>query len=381
MRLLFVFINDCCAGIRITDSDILYLLNGNNLQPFYILLMYRMSSQAFANYSNTSASLRSTIQGQEQMAGGEREDDRKAFMQEMLQNSSQFGKERAMEEGGAVFANTTAGGAIVKAITGKDPMAKQKAAKAAVKKAQQALSDAKGGVDKEGIEALRIRSGLSNATNAAARDKAAASDARVAAQGEVDALPDAASRSLQTLGEKSDALAEAQTTATRTSAELAEASKVPEQGYSPPALQRLTDAQEADKAAQADVAAKQSDLDATTSARQAAGDAESRLTAAGSEERTAASAFQDASKAEGVAKDVEDVARAGRVAKAAGAAEKVAEVGEAADATDNPIGLAIGAITAVVAGILGSKVHVHSAVAPPTLNTSELSSYASTIGA
>ena len=345
--------------------------------------MYRMSSQAFANYSNTSASLRSTIQGQEQMAGGEREDDRKAFMQEMLQNSSQFGKERAMEEGGAVFANTTAGGAIIKAITGKDPQAKQKVAKAAAKKAQQALSDAKGGVDKEGLEALRIRSKLSNATNAAARDKAAASDARSAVQDEVDALPDAASRSLQTLTDRSSALSDAQATATRTSAELAEASKVPlsQAQYSPPELQRLTDAQEADRAAQADVAAKQSDLDATTSARQAAGDAESRLTAAGSEERTAASAFQDASKAENVAKDVEDVARAGRVAKAAGAAEKVAEVGEAADATDNPIGLAIGAITAVVAGILGSKVHVHSAVAPPTLNTSELSSYASTIGA
>ena len=343
--------------------------------------MYRMSSQAFANYSNVSASLRSTLQGQEQMAGGEREDDRKAFMQEMLQNSSQFGKERAMEEGGAVFANTTAGGAIVKAITGKDPMAKQKAVKAATKKAQQALSDAKGGVDKEGIEALRIRSGLSNATNAAARDKAAASDARVAAQGEVDALPDAGTDAL--LAQRTGALADAQATATRTSAELADASKVPlsQAQYSPPELQRLTDAQGADKAAQADVAAKQSDLDATTSARQAAGDAETRLTAAGSEERTAASAFQDASKAEGVAKDVEDVARAGRVAKAAGAAEKVAEVGEAADATDNPIGLAIGAITAVVAGILGSKVHVHSAVAPPTLNTSELASYASTIGA
>ena len=343
--------------------------------------MYRMSSQAFANYSNTSANLRSTLQGQEQMGGGEREDDRKAFMQEMLQNSSQFGKERAMEEGGKVFANTTAGGAIIKAITGKDPMAKQKAAKAATEKASKALTDAKEGVDKEGLEALNTRLGLSKATNVAARDKAAASDARVAVQDEVDALPDAASRSLQTLTERSGALSDAQETATRTSSELARANVEPAQGFSPPALERLNEAQEADKAAQADVAAKQSDLDETTAARQTAGDAESRLEAAGSEEKTAASAFEDASKAEDVAKDVEDVAKVARVAKVAGDAEKVAEVGEVADATDNPIGLAIGAITAVVAGVLGSKVKVHSAVAPPVLNTSELASYSSLIGA
>lgn len=344
-----------------------------------------MSSQAFANYSNITSSLRSTLQGQEQVEGGEREDDRKAFMQEMLQGSSQFAKEKALEEGGAVFANTAIGGAIVKGITGKDPQAKQKAAKAAVKKAQQALSDAKGGVDEEGLQALRIRERLSRSTNEASREKALATENRVVAQAEVDALPDAASSSLQTILEKTSDLSDAQATATKTSAELADASKVPLRGpqaqFRPPDLQRLSDAQEADRVAQADVVTKQADLDATMSARKAAGDAESRLTAAGSEERTAASAFQDASKAENVAKDVADVARAGRVAKAAGAAEKVAEVGETADATDNPIGLAIGAITAVVAGILGSKVHVHSAVAPPTLNTSELSSYASTIGA
>ena len=338
-----------------------------------------MSSQAFANYSNVSASLRSTLQGQEQVEGGEREDDRKAFMQEMLQNSSQFGKEKAMEEGGKVFANTRPGGAIVKAITGKDPTP----ARTAAKKAQQKLEDAKSGVDKEGLEELQTRSDLAKTTDVATRDKAAASDARASAQAEVDALPDAASRSLQALTERSGALSDAQETASATSAELARASQVPlsQAQFSPPALQRLTDAQDADKAAQADLASKQSDLDAATSARESAGDAASRLDAAGNEERTAASAFKEASEAEGAARDVADAAKVGRVAKAAADAKGAAEFGEAADETGNPIGLAIGAITAVVAGILGSKVHVHSAIAPPTLNTSELPSYASTIGA
>jgi len=339
-----------------------------------------MSSQAFANYSNITSSLRSTLQGQEQMAGGEREDDRKAFMQEMLQGSSQFAKEKAMEEGGAVFANTAIGGAIVKRITGKDPQAKQKAAKSAVNKAKQALSDAEGGVDEEGLASAQSRVDLAEATDVAAENKAAATATKSAAQAEVDALPDAAG-SLQTLLDKTSALSDAQATATRTSSELARASQAPSQDFSDPTLGRLNQAQDADRAAQADVASKQSDLDAATSARGTAADAASQLDAAGNEERTAASAFKTATEAESTAKDVADVAKVARVEKAAVDAKRIAEVGEASDETGNPIGLAIGAITAVVAGILGSKVHVHSAVAPPTLNTSELSSYASTIGA
>jgi len=338
--------------------------------------MYRMSSEAFANYSNITSSLRSTLQGQEQVEGQEKENDRKAFMQEMLQNSSMFGKEKAMEEGGKVFANTRPGGAIVKAITGKDPTP----AKTAAKKAQQKLEDAKSGVDEEGLASAQSRVDLAQATDVAASNKAAATATKSAAQAEVDALPDAAG-SLRTLTDKSSALSDAQETATRTSSELARASQVPSQDFSDPALGRLNQAQDADRAAQADVASKQSDLDAATSARGTAGEAASQLDAAGNEERTAASAFKTATEAESAAKDVADVAKVARVEKAAVDAKRIAEVGEASDETGNPVGLAIGAITAVVAGVLGSRVKVHTAVAPSIVDTSQLASYASTIGA
>ena len=342
--------------------------------------MYRMSSQAFANYSNITSSLRSTLQGQEQMAGGEREDDRKAFMQEMLQGSSQFAKEKAMEEGGAVFANTAIGGAIVKRITGKDPQAKQKAAKSAVNKAKQALSDAEGGVDEEGLASAQSRVDLAQATDVAASNKAAATATKSAAQAEVDALPDAAG-SLRTLTDKSSALSDAQETATRTSSELARASQAPSQNFSDPTLDRLNQAQDADKAAQADLASKQGDLDAATSARGAAGDAASRLDAAGNEERTATSALKDASDAENAAKDAADAAKIARVVKIGKEVRDTEEVAAGAEESGNPIGFVVGAVGALVAGLLGSRVKVHTIVAPPKVNISQLASYSSTPGA
>jgi len=337
-----------------------------------------MSSEAFANYSNITSSLRSTLQGQMQVGGQEKENDRKAFMQEMLQNSSQFGKEKAMEEGGKVFANTRPGGAIVKAISGWG-----QDLDAAAKKAQKNLADAKSGMDEEGLKSLQTRMDLAEATESAERDKTLATENRVAAQAEVDALPDAESISLQALADKTSALSDAQATATRTSSELARASQVPlnKQAFSPPVLQRLNDAQDADKAAQADIVSKQADLDAVTSARATAADATSRLDAAGTEERTAASTFKTATEAESAAKDAAAVTKVARVEKAAVDAKRIAEVGEASDESGNPVGLAIGAITAVVAGVLGSKMKIHTAIAPSAINVSQLPSYASTIGA
>ena len=297
-----------------------------------------MSSQAFANYSNQAASLRSTLEGSIQTQGQETENDRKAFMQELLQNSSQYSKEKAIEEGGKVFANTRPGGAIIKAVTGKDPTPLKTAAKLLNKK----LEDAQAGVDKEGLASVQSRMDLAQATDVAESNKAAATATRSAAQAEVDALPDAAG-SLRTLTDKSSALSDAQETATRTSSELARASQAPSQNFSDPTLDRLNQAQDADKAAQADLASKQGDLDAATSARGTAADAASQLDAAGNEERTAASAFKTATEAESTAKDVADVAKVARVEKAAVDAKRIAEVGEASDETGNPIGLAIGA--------------------------------------
>jgi len=335
-----------------------------------------MSSQAFANYSNQAASLRSTLEGSIQTQGQETENDRKAFMQELLQNSSQYSKEKAIEEGGKVFANTRPGGAIIKAVTGKDPTPLKTAAKLLNKK----LEDAQAGVDKEGLASVQSRMDLAQATDVAESNKAAATATRSAAQAEVDALPDAAG-SLRTLTDKSSALSDAQETATRTSSELARASQAPSQNFSDPTLDRLNQAQDADKAAQADVAAKQGDLDAATSARGAAGDAASRLDAAGNEERTATSALKDASDAESAAKDAADAAKVARVVKIGKEVRDTEEVAAGAEESGNPIGFVVGAVGALVAGLLGSRVKVHTIVAPPKVNISQLASYSSTPGA
>ena len=58
-----------------------------------------MASQQVANYSNSTAALRSTITGQMQQIGDDREDDMKAFQAEILSQSSMFAKEKFIEKG------------------------------------------------------------------------------------------------------------------------------------------------------------------------------------------------------------------------------------------------------------------------------------------
>lgn len=338
--------------------------------------MYSMSSQALANYSNQSASLRSTL-GSAMARGTEIENDRKAFMQEMLQNSSQYSKEKAMEAGGKVFANTGPGGFLIKTFTGKDPTPLKTAAKAAAKK----LEDVKSGVDEEGLAALRERSQLAGETDLASLQKDQAARAVSAAQDKVEALPDASERSLQALTEKSSALSDAQDTARQTAAELDRASQVPPQGFSPPDLQALTEAQQADKAAQAEVASKQSDLDTATAARTTASEAESGLADAAGKAEGAASAFKEASEAESAAKDAADAARAARIVKVGKGVKDAEEVAAGAEESGNPIGLVVGVIGAIIAGVLGSRVKVHEAVAPEKVQISQLASYSATPGA
>ena len=197
----------------------------------------------------------------------------------------------------------------------------------------------------------------------------------------MEALPDASERSLQALTEKSSALSDAQDTARQTAAELDRASQVPPQGFSPPDLQALTEAQQADKAAQAEVASKQSDLDTATAARTTASEAESGLADAAGKAEGAASAFKEASEAESAAKDAADAARAARIVKVGKGVKDAEEVAAGAEESGNPIGLVVGVIGAIIAGVLGSRVKVHEAVAPEKVQISQLASYSATPGA
>ena len=282
-----------------------------------------MSSAAFANYSNTVSSLRSTIQGQSVQEGQETEDDRKAFMQEMLQTSSQYNKEKAIEGAPAALAGFPGVNFLSKKLFSKDltPL-KTKAAEAKTAlKAAQNRTDAEGLAEKENI-AMK-----GDTVQRAQETKNATAGARETAQAEVDDTQATVDR----LGNFAT-----------------------------------------------NIGSTQGADDAATTAAATARAALATKTAADDVAETGLSVAKDAQTA---AKVTADASKALRVEKLAKDAKDIDVVAEGAEETGDPFAVVFGAVAAAVAGALGAGVHVHSAVQPPPPDVSQMPSFGATIGA
>ena len=340
-----------------------------------------MASSAWANYSNQASALRGSIYGPEENEGQEREDDKKAFVQELLNNGTTFAKEKAMESGGKLFTSSRLGSGIIKAVTGKDttPL------RTARLKAQKALADFKNGDN--GAE------GLAEAT--ARNELTAQNDAALADKANLD----------NQLSQTTSDLNDAKSTATDTSSAL-EASQAAEQQ-----AQILSDT----KTAESDLLDRDKIQNPTggTDAIQDAANAERDAAQEGlrtASARTADAAAQDSAAASRVdelqqqfdehSEMVDDAAKtlaskAGEEATAVERGEQVVAKGEkiesdlskatkaeeVGDEDGDPIQLVLTAITAVVSGMIGSRMKVHTVVQPPAPNIAERSSYGSTVGA
>mgnify|MGYP003667500279 CR=1 FL=1 len=326
-----------------------------------------MASSAWANYSNQASALRGSIYGPAENEGQEREDDKKAFVQELLNNGTTFAKEKAMESGGKLFTSSRLGRGIIKATTGKDttPL------RTARLKAEKALADFKNGDNgAEGLAEATARNELTAQTDAAIADKANMDNQ---------------------LSQTTSDLEDAKSTATDTSSAL-EASQAAEQQ-----AQILSDT----KTAESDLLDRDKIQNPTggTDAIQDAANAERDAAQEGlrtASARTADAAAQDSAAAsrvdelqqqfdehsEMVATAVERgeqvVAKGEKIESDLSKATKAEEVG---DEDGDPIQLVLTAITAVVSGMIGSRMKVHTVVQPPAPNIAERSSYGSTVGA
>jgi len=319
-----------------------------------IVYKYKMSSSAWANFSNQSAALKGSLQaGPGSSEGAEKEDDKKAFIAEMLQQSSQFSKENVLSKLTDKGERAALGRSALNLIRGEGADPLRQAANAA--KAAQAKVES--GADTEGIAEGIAKQEASDATNVAID---AVETTGFKAQAAQTALTDGEGR----LGEASAQVAEQQTSL---AAERTAAIGAADTGAADSAIDagvaRVAVAQGAETAATTERTALAQTFAAQSTA---ASDAETALGAARDTEAGVSDAAA-AAKAIRVAKAVKDTEEAGKIA------------GEASEA--DPVALVISGIAAVVSGILGSRVKVHSIVAPPTLNTSDRPSYGDVAGA
>ena len=135
-------------------------------------------------------------------------------------------------------------------------------------------------------------------------------------------------------------------------------------GLEQAATQRVADAEEAQGSA-------------VTRATNLATEFETRSTAADDAEEalTTARTTQEAGQA------AEDVARAARVVKVTKDVEEADKVAAASEESGDPIAMIVGGIAAAITGIVGSRMKVHSVVAPPPPNIAERASYGAVAGA
>lgn len=330
-----------------------------------MLLYYIMSSSAWANFSNQTAALKGSLQeGQTQGAGMETENDRKAFMAETLQNVSQFGKEQLQEKLMDKTKRAALATATVNLLRGKGLTPLKDAADAA----KTSLKSIEDSTDEAGIAESETLTTNTAATLAAttARDSAkTASDLAEAASGQAET-----------------AAAEAATKVTQATSNLA-------------ATQAASDQAAAQAIAQGTV----HDADA---AEQAIGEQAARVTAAEAEQTTAAAlktstaadfataartaataeeTLSGAAEAEQSAKAAIDVARAARLAKGLEDVKDTEAASEAADESGDPIAFAVTALSAIATAVIGSRIGVHTIVAPTAPNIAERASYGDTAGA
>jgi len=342
-----------------------------------------MASQAVANYSNSTASLRSTITGQMQQAGSERENDMKAFTAEQLQMATQYSKEKALELAPKTIGGLSPVQKLVKRLTGKDTTPRLTAAKEAEKTKQAVASEtdseildanekiaaATDEVSKAQTKATETATELSNHTakitaqDSQARNALGTLQSRQAAETQAQSLSDTAAAEVTRLGgvqgqanslmgQGSGDLAEATSRASTAEAALNNAKEVTQ------SAQTLSDA------ATSDANGLQSQFVAKS---QAASDADAAL--------------NDAKGAKTAVEIEQDAVKTARIAKVAKDAKLADEMSAEVDETGDPLALVASAAIAIGSYLIGRKVQVHTAVAPPKVITSQLASYAATIGA
>ena len=337
-----------------------------------------MASSAWANYSNQASALRGSIYGPAENEGQEREDDKKAFVQELLNNGTTFAKEKAMESGGKLFTSSRLGSGIIQAVSGKDttPL------RTARLKAQKALDDFKNGDNgAEGLAEATARNELTAQTDAAIADKANMDNQLSQTTSDLEDAKSTATDTSSALKASQAAERQAQIFSdTKTAeSELLDKDKIPNPTGGTDAIQ---------DAANAERDAAQEGL-RTASARTA--DAAAQDSAATSRVTQLQQTFDEhsemvddaaktlASKGAAVAEEGEQIATKGeKVAADLSKATKAEEIG---DEDGDPIQLVLTAVTALVSGLIGSRMKVHSVVAPPAPNIAERSSYGSTVGA
>lgn len=319
-----------------------------------------MSSSQWANFSNTTSALKGSLgEGASVDEGEERENDKKAFLAEMAQNSSQYTKEKAFEQAGKSFAGTKVGGRIVKRVTGKSatPLTDEANAQRAT------LETVMAGGDEEGLAFKAVDTEAGNLVSSATDVRDTAVAAKTAAE--------TASTEAQAGIQAATAAEDAEVVASRAALEQIQSVSATTVGTTPisrgleqAATQRVADAEEAQGSAVTRAANLATEFETRSTA---AGDAEEALTTA----RTTQQAGQAA----------EDVARAARVVKVTKDVEEADKVAAASEESGDPIAMIVGGIAAAITGIVGSRMKVHSVVAPPAPNIAERASYGAVAGA
>ena len=337
-----------------------------------------MASQQVANYSNSTAALRSTITGQMQQIGDDREDDMKAFQAEILSQSSMFAKEKFIEKGPTALGGLKPVSRLIKRVTGKDTTPLRTAAEDAAA----AVVKAKAGTDAEGVAAQIARTARGVQGNVV--ELKGVSDAAQTLKEQTQASLTAAQ---EDLAEKTSTLAEQQTQAAeaQTIFDQKDLAARGLQGRGTSQLDAIQSAvnDERDAASTALDSANErvsnasSDVDeATTKVQGLQQQFEEHSTAAAtSAEETAAATTADA------ASGVEDAAKAVRIEKTVKDLKDTEEAAGASEELGDPFGALIAGAVAGITYLLGSRVHVHSVVQPPPPNISQLASYAVTPGA
>jgi len=337
-----------------------------------------MASQQVANYSNSTAALRSTITGQMQQIGDDREDDMKAFQAEILSQSSMFAKEKFIEKGPTALGGFKPVSRLIKRVTGKDTTPLRTAAEDAAA----AVVKAKAGTDAEGVAAQIARTARGVQGNVV--ELKGVSDAAQTLKEQTQAdLTEAQ----EDLAEKTSTLAEQQTQAAeaQTIFDQKDAAARGLQGRGTSQLDSIQSAvnDERDAASTALDSANErvsnasGDVDeATTKVQGLQQQFEEHSTAAAtSAEKTAAATEAD------VASGVEDAAKAIRIEKTIKGLKDAEDAAAASEEGGDIFGALIAGGIALATYAIGSKVHVHNAVEPPAPIVRQLASYSATIGA
>lgn len=393
-----------------------------------------MASDAFANYSNMTQSLRSSLEGPIYTESQEKENDARAFQQELLNASTVYAKEKFMEAAGKGFASSKYGGKILKALGAKDPTP----LRTARMKAEEEVRRLGGTVARDGERTIaeRVTGGIDNAVDQVAQraGQAVASARNVVQQaaGLVPvAGPDPQAAADEAVTNAKQATAAARATLQQTTSDLADATEARENAQSLLDTQRAMAAQaetiaadkeaiqqrlgqvsarpfhrgavqpegvaeqEAQQAREAANRAQQRIVDAQGGLDDATAE-EGRLTAQQAAHQTAldtaTAAENDAVQARDTlqgaqqagaqaAKDAEEAERVAKLEKAEAGLKKAQEAEEAGDEDLDPIAILGSLGTAIATAIIGARLKVHEAVKPPEVVPSQLQSYAATIGA